>query len=120
MTYRNRALLDLARGRPCICCGIQDDTVVPAHRNEGKGMGLKASDALHVPLCVSCHSEYDQGDAWSRDEKREWFDALYVEYMGQLFAEGKLEVTGHYRREPKRNPMTSTKVLPRSWPPRAA
>ncbi|HDR8989951.1 TPA: DUF1364 family protein [Burkholderia vietnamiensis] len=48
-----------------------DETVVAAHRNEGKGMGLKVPDRLTVPACYWCHAEYDQGHKLTRDEKRE-------------------------------------------------
>lgn len=65
---------------PGVCRG-DVATVVPAHRNEGKGMGLKVADALSVPGCFHCHSEYDQGAAFTRDEKRAIWNAAYAEWQ---------------------------------------
>lgn len=61
---------------PGVCCG-DTDTTVPAHRNEGKGMGLKTPDALTVPACFTCHMEYDQGKRFTREQKRAMWDAAY-------------------------------------------
>ncbi|WP_150587018.1 nuclease domain-containing protein [Pandoraea communis] len=74
--------LDACTGQPCylqipgVCCGNWE-TVVPAHRNEGKGMGLKTPDRLTVPACFTCHAEYDQGNKLTRAEKRGLFNAAY-------------------------------------------
>lgn len=79
MTYRNRQLLNLANGAPCMSCGAQDGTVVAAHANWsdfGKGMSHKASDAAVAFLCFRCHSEIDQGAKLSKDERRsKWVEA---------------------------------------------
>lgn len=69
--YRDRALLDLARGRPCLllvpaCCSHRMDTVVAAHSNlsiHGKSGARKADDCYTVAACHSCHSWLDQGKA---------------------------------------------------------
>src|SRR5690242_10965213 len=66
MTYRNPALLNLARLAPrCMCCDRPNDgTVVAAHSNQardGKGLGLKASDAAVALACATCHAFIDQG-----------------------------------------------------------
>lgn len=61
---------------PGVCCG-DTATVVPAHRNEGKGMGLKVPDKLTVPACHACHYAYDQGADMSREEKRQLWNAAY-------------------------------------------
>lgn len=69
---RNRALLDMARGRECLLrvpgvCQGGTETTVAAHSNwachGGKGMGRKASDAYVVNACFACHSWLDQGPA---------------------------------------------------------
>lgn len=63
---------------PGVCHGItEDNTVVPAHRNEGKGGALKVADALTVPACYYCHAEFDQGRKFTRDQKRAMWDAAY-------------------------------------------
>jgi hypothetical protein len=81
-TPRNPALLDLARGQPCLllavegCLGQDGSTTVACHENEGKGMGIKASDARSVWGCMFCHQWYDtSGDP--RSEKRSAFAAAY-------------------------------------------
>ena len=59
---------------PCVCCG-RSGRSQDAHLNllaAGKGMGLKASDALSVPLCCDepgrrgCHHQLDQGAAYDK------------------------------------------------------
>ncbi len=69
--------MHLWREVPCGICGINDGTVVAAHRNEGKGMGLKVSDALTAPLCFSCHRDLDQGKD-SREEKRDRWNRAFI------------------------------------------
>ncbi|WP_244933759.1 nuclease domain-containing protein [Pandoraea apista] len=92
----DRDALDACRGQPCylripgVCCGNWE-TVVPAHRNEGKGMGLKTPDRLTVPACFTCHTEYDQGNKLTRDEKRGLFNAAYdrwAQYRDRKFGLG--------------------------------
>jgi hypothetical protein len=69
--HRNRRLLDLARGMPClfrvpgVCCG-DPDTTVAAHSNlsiHGKAGARKANDEFSAWSCVACHTWYDQGSA---------------------------------------------------------
>ena len=57
-----------------------DETCVPAHRNEGKGTGLKVSNELTLPACYYCHTEYDQGRRFTREEKREMWNDAYDEW----------------------------------------
>ena len=86
MIYRNRKLLALAKEAPrCFCCNSANDgTVVAAHRNEGKGMGMKASDAGIAFLCGKCHYEIDNGKSMSRKERRSAMDraiSLTLQWM---------------------------------------
>lgn len=80
--WHDKAALEACRGQECflaipdVCC-YNPDTVVPAHRNEGKGMGMKVPDILTVPACFTCHAEYDQGSRLTREQKRELFNAAY-------------------------------------------
>jgi hypothetical protein len=74
---RNRALLDMARGRQCLLrvpgvCQGGTETTVACHENQGKGMGVKSSDVRSVVGCFACHEAYDRGPA-RRDVKRGWF-----------------------------------------------
>lgn len=57
----------------------KDPTVVPAHQNEGKGMGLKVHDRFTVPACHFCHALYDQSGI-ARDIKRATFDWAYTRW----------------------------------------
>ncbi|MBK6599342.1 MAG: hypothetical protein IPG25_16290 [Proteobacteria bacterium] len=51
MSYRNEKLLKACRSMECVNCGADDGTIVAAHQNEGKGMGLKAPDSRVMSLC---------------------------------------------------------------------
>lgn len=88
--YRSKPFRDLCENAACIACGIVSRTVIPAHRNEGKGMGLKASDAYTIPLCHSCHHEYD--NELPRDQARPWFDRLHSRWLALLVEQGKLGI----------------------------
>jgi hypothetical protein len=82
--YRDRNLLDLARGQHCLIrkhgvCRGDSSTVVAAHSNQGahgKGMAQKASDAFTVHACFYCHNWLDQGNA-PKDEKIRAFEAAH-------------------------------------------
>lgn len=92
-TYRNPKLLKLAAGQSCVNCGAQDGTVVSAHSNFGKGMGLKASDSSIMHLCFRCHTEYDQGSTMNRYEKREFAEKMNGRTLKRLLEQGHLIVS---------------------------
>ena len=77
--YRNKKLLEVVRQSPCQNCGAEDGTCCAAHSNwseDGKGMGIKASDAAIAALCYNCHSMIDQGSKLSKQERRDiWLQA---------------------------------------------
>ena len=84
-----RAVADL----PCQHCGRHGQTQA-AHRNEGKGTGMKTSDALLAALCVDCHRELDQGKNLSREERRDmWNRACILTYQA-LVESGVLKLKG--------------------------
>lgn len=78
---RSEALLALIRTQilPCQHCGARDGTIVAAHSNwsvHGKGKGIKADDNRIAALCFACHSQLDQGSAWSEDQRKAmWWPA---------------------------------------------
>lgn len=82
---QDKRYLEACRGEPCwlklpgIRCAPMD-TVVPAHRNEGKGMGLKVSDVFTVPACHTCHAAYDQGGMFTREQKRALWNDAYTRW----------------------------------------
>ncbi|RSE90763.1 DUF1364 family protein [Achromobacter aegrifaciens] len=58
----------------------KDPTVVPAHQNEGKGMGLKVHDRFTVPACHFCHALYDQSGI-DREIKRATWNWAYTRWV---------------------------------------
>jgi len=88
--YRNKRVLEACRGFACGWCGRQDGTVVAAHYNGsrgGKGMGLKASDALVAALCFVCHQQCDQSHWMSGEERRELWSAAHARTRKWLLAD---------------------------------
>ena len=75
---------------PCGHCGDVNDSVVAAHRNEGKGMAIKTSDATAAPLCYWCHTRLDQGKDMTRDERRSMWNNAYIKGMAALIETGRL------------------------------
>jgi hypothetical protein len=92
-TYRNKALLQVAKEAPCcmICHAPNVGQVVACHSNairHGKGTGHKAHD-LPAYLCDRCHAEIDgrAGD-WTRAEKDlRFFEAVYESVLWLLSTE---------------------------------
>ncbi|WP_225784677.1 nuclease domain-containing protein [Xenophilus sp. Marseille-Q4582] len=78
---RNRALLDLARGAPCLLriprvCNDDRETTVAAHSNlgqHGKAGARKADDQYSVFACARCHSWLDGSYSATLEQKREAF-----------------------------------------------
>lgn len=77
---RNPALLEMARGRPCLVrvpllCRDERDTVVAAHSNQsihGKAGARKADDQYIAWCCARCHHFIDQGKAPGRMRNGFW------------------------------------------------
>ena len=84
--YRDANLLKLAKNEKCLlqisddCMGDEGSTTVAAHSNlmaHGKAKSLKAEDCYSVWACYKCHSIFDQGGSFSREEKENAFgDAM--------------------------------------------
>lgn len=81
----DQKMLNACKGEPCyllmprVRCSDRD-TVVPAHENQGKGMGLKTADVRTVPGCYACHYAYDHGGHHTRAEKRDAFLAAFCRW----------------------------------------
>lgn len=86
-THRSEAWRRAVASLPCVLCH-QPGRTQCAHRNEGKGMGLKVDDALSAALCDACHSEIDQGGTLTRDERRERMDRAILLTIQRLAREG--------------------------------
>ena len=85
---RDKSYLAACRGEECylkfpgICGGESaQETVVPAHQNQGKGMGLKTPDKFTVPACFWCHQAYDQSGI-DHNVKRATWDWAYTQWEG--------------------------------------
>lgn len=72
----------------CVRCGRYGVQV--AHRNQGKGMGMKVSDCLTAALCPQCHHEIDNGTSMDRDERRRVMDECIIKTIEILHSEGKI------------------------------
>lgn len=81
--YRDAALLEMARGRPCLLmvpavCSHRVDTVVAAHSNlaeHGKGLARKADDCYSAWGCACCHVWLDQGKAGAARKESTFMEA---------------------------------------------
>ena len=96
MTFRSKPLLRAVASLECMLCGIQGLTQA-AHSNQlrdGKGRGIKASDAAIAALCVACHTDIDQGRDMSKQERREAWDEAHRATMRALIERGMLRVAG--------------------------
>lgn len=89
--YRNPKWLKAVREIPyCVLCGNYG--VQAAHRNEGKGIGIKVDDSLTAALCPECHHRIDNGKDMTREERRAEMDRAIVLTLQQLTKDGKVEV----------------------------
>ena len=93
--YRNKKLLEVVRESPCQVCNAKNGTVVAAHSNQlrdGKGRGLKASDAAIAAMCCSCHYDIDQGSKLSKQERIDVWESAHRKTIRWLFENDYLEV----------------------------
>lgn len=89
--FRSEKLRRAVSALPCQHCGREGCTQA-AHRNEGKGMGLKTSDALLAALCSDCHRELDQGKDMSKAERRDMWNRACIRTYQALVESGVLVV----------------------------
>jgi hypothetical protein len=90
--FRSKRLLEAIRECPCANCGAEDGTVSASHRNFGKGMGIKVSDALTCALCSGCHHQLDMGKDMNREERREFWNQAYIKTMQYMIENNMLRV----------------------------
>lgn len=72
----------------CALCGRQGEQI--AHRNYGKGMGMKTEAYMTAYLCRECHSEIDSGRDLTRDERRALLDRAIINTHKRLIENGKM------------------------------
>lgn len=74
---RDRKRLAAIRKLPCVKCGGGSSQAAHSNFGEhGKGRSIKADDKYTIPLCHSCHSDFDQYKTMGRDESKEWFTKM--------------------------------------------
>ena len=88
--WRSPRYLRAVASLPCMIC-FREGRTQAAHRNEGKGMGLKTDDCFTAALCVECHADIDQGMS-SRADKRERMDTAILMTVRALFKDGKVAI----------------------------
>ena len=76
---RDAKRLAAVRLLPCVKCGQSPSQA--AHSNSakhGKGRSIKSSDQFTVPLCHSCHFQFDTFQLGTRAESEAMFDQWLV------------------------------------------
>ncbi len=92
-TFRSQKWLNAVRSiGHCVLCGSTEGIQV-AHRNKGKGMGIKTSDATCACLCHRCHHDIDNGNTMTKEERYLLFDEALARTIDQLAHSGKLTVS---------------------------
>ena len=90
-TYKSEKWKDAVRSLECcVMCGKYGVQV--AHRNQGKGMGLKVDDCLTAALCPECHHEIDNGKQYTREDRRELMDNMILRTIVELVHRGIIGV----------------------------
>lgn len=87
---RDAKRLAAIRKLPCIRCGNPNSQA--AHSNssrDGKGRGIKASDAFVIPLCATCHAAFDRFELGNRAESEAMFEKWLVRVNRMLVMEDK-------------------------------
>jgi hypothetical protein len=98
MTYRNKDYLALAKGKPCVHCGVSDGTIVSCHYSGmlagtlGKGLGQKPHDFCVAHLCFNCHNDFDSFKTENDDKRAAMFMLQILKTMAILLETGEIEV----------------------------
>lgn len=73
--WRSEAYLRAVASLPCAHCRLEGRSQA-AHADEGKGLGIKSSDATAIPLCADspgrrgCHTLIGTFGLFTRDQRR--------------------------------------------------
>lgn len=90
---RSEAYRRAVASLPCIRCGIPGISQC-AHRNSGKGMGIKTSDVESFPLCADtpgrpgCHRRFDQAAMFSKPVRSVIEDVWVADTQRRIHAMG--------------------------------
>lgn len=88
--FRSEKWLRAVASLECVHC--KREGVQAAHRNMGKGMGIKTDDCLTAALCPTCHAIIDQGHEMTRDDRRAMMDTAILRTLVQLARRGLVSV----------------------------
>jgi hypothetical protein len=89
--WRSEQYRRLVAALPCAHCGRPGPSQA-AHADEGKGLGIKASDETCFPLCADapgwrgCHSVIGSSGQFTREQRRE-LEARYGQQTRILLAD---------------------------------
>ena len=87
---RDAKRLTAVRLLPCVKCGHPDSQAAHSHSaKHGKGRGIKANDAFTVPLCHSCHFQFDTFQLGNRAESEAMFEKWLVKVNRMLVMEDR-------------------------------
>lgn len=75
----------------CMLCGSAHGLQV-AHRDYGKGTGMKTKPWETTLLCAECHRELTDGTAFDRAQKRALMDRAIVNAHSEMIAAGALQL----------------------------
>lgn len=92
MIFRSESLRRAVASLPCQACGREGATQA-AHNNQladGKGMGIKSSDATCMALCIDCHRVLDQGGTMTKAERHEYENEMNLKTLRKLVTNGLL------------------------------
>lgn len=87
---RDSKRLAAVRLLPCVRCGNPHSQA--AHSNssrDGKGRGIKADDSKTIPMCHSCHFQFDTFQLGTRAESEAMFDRWLVKTNRMLAMEDR-------------------------------
>lgn len=90
---RNEAYRRAVASLPCAICGVPGYSQA-AHANQGKGMGMKASDLTCFPACgprpgfQGCHAALDQGALFLKAVRRELEPVWAADTQRRILAMG--------------------------------
>jgi len=87
---RDSKRLAAVRLLPCVRCGHPYSQA--AHSNssrDGKGRGIKADDSKTIPMCHSCHFQFDTFQLGTRAESEAMFDRWLVKTNRMLAMEDR-------------------------------
>jgi len=98
VSYRNRKLLDIAHGAPCMLrlgvpgCGNYPS--VPCHsdmQRHGRGIGHKSHPIFAVAGCPACHAVFTREHLGRAGYEEAWL-AAFERYMVWLWKNERLKV----------------------------